>query len=79
MGLQRRRLQVPAHRWLSEIQESLPSASFGQVSRPAVVNAQRVLRVRPVGSSYEAEMEGGGRIGVSRRRVKALEATVGLG
>jgi len=64
---------------LAEIHENLPSASFVQVSRSAVVTAQLVLRVRPLGSSYEAELEGGHRIRVSRRRVKALEAAVGLG
>lgn len=63
---------------LSEIHEGLPSADFVRVSRSTVVNAQRVLRIRPVGSSFEAELEGGQRVAVSRRRVKALEAAVGL-
>ncbi len=64
---------------LTELLGGLPSASFVQVSRSAVVHTERVLRLRPVGSSFEVELEGGHRVAVSRRRVKLLEAAIGLG
>jgi two-component system LytT family response regulator len=64
---------------LTELMATLPSPPFVRVSRAAVVNTERALRLRPVGSSYEVELEGGHRVPVSRRRVKHLEGALGLG
>lgn len=64
---------------LAELHAGLPDPPFVRVSRGAVVNAERALRLRPVGSSFEVELEGGMRVAVSRRRVKLLEAAMGLG
>ncbi|MCB9762797.1 MAG: response regulator [Alphaproteobacteria bacterium] len=64
---------------LTELEAALPGATFVRVSRSAVVNAERALRLRPVGSSYEVELEGGMRVKVSRRRVKGLEGVMGVG
>jgi len=63
---------------LSEIHAGLTGATFIRVSRSAVVNVERALRIRPAGSSFEVELEGGGRVAVSRRRVKQLEAAIGI-
>lgn len=63
---------------LSEVLAQLPAPPFIRVSRSAVVHAERVLRMHPKGSSFEAELEGGLRVPVSRRRVKALEAAIGV-
>jgi len=63
---------------LAEIHAGLASPPFVRVSRSAVVNAERALRLRPLGSSFEVELEGGRRVPVSRRRVKQLEAALGL-
>lgn len=63
---------------LTELHAQLPSPPFVQVSRSAIVHSERVLRLRPRGSSFEAELEGGHRIGVSRRRAKALEQLLGV-
>jgi len=63
---------------LTELFGKLPTPPFIQVSRSAIVHAERVLRIHPSGSSFEAELEGGMRVGVSRRRVKALEAAMGV-
>ncbi|MFT7520031.1 MAG: DNA-binding LytR/AlgR family response regulator [Kiritimatiellia bacterium] len=62
---------------LAQLEAGLAS-SFVRVSRSCIVNAERVLRIRPVASSYEVELEGGHRVSVSRRRVKGLEAIIGL-
>lgn len=64
---------------LSEIGAGLDSPPFLQVSRAAIVNTARALRIRPVGTSFEVELEGGQRVAVSRRRVKPLQAMLGLG
>lgn len=64
---------------LAELEAALPSPPFIRVSRAAIVNTERVLRLHPVGSSFAAELEGGQQIPVSRRRVKRLEAALGLG
>lgn len=63
---------------LAELEAELSSPPFVRVSRSAIVNAERVLRIHPVGSSYEAELENGHRVAVSRRRVKRLEMAIGL-
>lgn len=65
-------------RGLSEVEAALESPPFVRVSRSAIVNSARVQRIHPVGSSFEAEMEGGHRVSVSRRRVKRLQTAVGL-
>ena len=64
---------------LTELHAGLPDPPFVRVSRAAVVNAERALRLRPVGSSFEVELEGDRRGAVSRRRVKRLEGLMGLG
>ena len=63
---------------LAELEAELRSPPFVRVSRSAIVNTERVLRLHPVGSSFEAELEGGSRVAVSRRRVKRLEQILGL-
>ncbi len=63
---------------LAQIEDALPAPPFVRVSRAAIVNAERALRLRPVGSSFEVELEGGTRVKVSRRRVKRLEAALGI-
>lgn len=63
---------------LAELEAELPSPPFLRVSRSAIVHTERVLRLHPSGSSYEAEVEGGDRVKVSRRRVKFLESALGL-
>jgi DNA-binding LytR/AlgR family response regulator len=63
---------------LAEVHAGLTSPAFVRVSRSAIVNAERVLRLRPLGSAFEAELEGGHRIAVSRRRARNLEAALGL-
>jgi DNA-binding LytR/AlgR family response regulator len=63
---------------LAELEAELPSPPFVRVSRSALVHVERALRLRPVGSSYEVELEGGARVKVSRRRVKRLESLMGL-
>jgi len=62
---------------LTELEGRLPN-TFIRVSRSAIVHAERVLRLRPKGSSFEAELEGGTRVPVSRRRAKALESAMGV-
>jgi len=59
---------------LAEIEAELPTPPFLRVSRRAVVHGERVVRLHRQGSAYEAELDGGVRVRVSRRRVKALEA-----
>ena len=63
---------------LAEQEAALSCPPFVRVSRSALLNAERVVRIRPVGSSFEAELVGGLRVAVSRRRVKRLESAVGL-
>jgi DNA-binding LytR/AlgR family response regulator len=64
---------------LAAIEAELPSPPFVRVSRSAIVNVERALRLWPSGSTVEVELEGGQRVQVSRRRVKRLEALMGLG
>lgn len=71
---QRTRLQGS----LGELEAALPTPPFLKVSRSAIVHTERVLRLHPVGSSFEAELEGGERVAVSRRRVRFLEQALGL-
>jgi two-component system LytT family response regulator len=63
---------------LAEVEDQLPSPPFVRVSRGAIVNTERALRLRPKGSSFEVELQGGIRVAVSRRRVKRLEQLMGL-
>jgi two-component system LytT family response regulator len=63
---------------LAELSAQLPSPPFVQVSRSAIVHAERALRIHPKGSSFEVELEDGTRVAVSRRRVKALESGMGI-
>jgi two-component system LytT family response regulator len=63
---------------LADIEAELPSPPFVRVSRSAMVNVERALRLWPSGSSVEVELEGGHRVQVSRRRVKRLEGLMGL-
>ena len=61
---------------LAELEDELPSSTFVRVSRSAIVNTDRVLRLATKGSSYEVELEGEHRVAVSRRRVKRLTAVI---
>jgi len=64
---------------LAEVEAALPSPPFYRVSRGAVVHLERVLRVRPTASgTFEAELEGGQLVPVSRRRSKRLLELMGL-
>jgi len=64
---------------LAEVESSLPSPPFFRVSRGAIVNVERVLKLHPGESgTWEAELEGGRRIGVSRRRAGRLRQLLGL-
>jgi two-component system LytT family response regulator len=63
---------------LAEIEGRLPSPPFVRVSRSALVHVERVLRLRPKGSGFEAELQGGGRVQVSRRLVRRLEQYLGI-
>jgi DNA-binding LytR/AlgR family response regulator len=64
---------------LAAIEAELPCPPFVRVSRSAIINVERALRLWPSGSSVEVELEGGERVQVSRRRAKHLEALMGLG
>lgn len=65
---------------LAEIEAALPSPPFLRVSRSAIVNVERVLCLHPKESgTWEAELEGGARIAVSRRRAPRLRSLLGLG
>lgn len=64
---------------LADIEAELPCPPFVRVSRSAIVNVERALRLWPKGSTVEVELEGGQRVAVSRRRVKRLETLMGLG
>ncbi len=64
---------------LAAVEAQLPSPPFVRVSRSAIVNVERALRLWPSGSTVEVELESGHRVQVSRRRVKRLEALMGLG
>ena len=64
---------------LAEIEVALPTPPFVRVSRSAIVNVERVLRLHPRDSgTWEAELEGGSRIAVSRRRAGHLRTLLGL-
>lgn len=63
---------------LAEIEDRLPSPPFVRVSRAAIVHVERALRLRPKGSGFEVELEGGARVQVSRRRVRRLEQLMGI-
>jgi DNA-binding LytR/AlgR family response regulator len=64
---------------LAEIESTLPNPPFVRVSRSAIVNVERVLRLHPRESgTWEAELEGGARIAVSRRRAGHLRTLLGL-
>jgi two-component system LytT family response regulator len=63
---------------LAEIEDRLPSPPFLRVSRSALVQVERVVLLRPKGSGFEVELQGGARVGVSRRRVRRLEQCMGL-
>jgi len=62
---------------LAEAEAQLPTPPFVRVSRSAIVHAERVVTLHRQGSAWEAELEGGQRVRVSRRRVKGLEALLG--
>ncbi|MBX2800389.1 MAG: response regulator transcription factor [Myxococcales bacterium] len=64
---------------LAEIEASLPSPAFVRVSRSAIVHVERVERLTPSSSgTWEAVLECGRRVGVSRRRAKHLKDAMGL-
>ena len=63
---------------LAEVEARLPSPPFLRVSRSAIVRVERAVRLRPKGSSFEVELQGGARVAVSRRRVKRLEELMGI-
>jgi two-component system, LytTR family, response regulator len=64
---------------LAELEASLPSPPFVRISRSAVVQVERVVRLHPRDSgTFEAEVEGGRRIPVSRRRARRLRELMGL-
>ncbi len=63
---------------LAEIEDRLPSPPFVRVSRAAIVHVERAVRLRPLGSGFEVELEGGARVQVSRRRVRRLEQLMGI-
>jgi len=58
---------------LAELEAELPTPPFVRVSRGALVHGERVVALHR-GSGVEVELEGGARVKVSRRRVKAVEA-----
>jgi two-component system LytT family response regulator len=65
---------------LAEIEATLPSPPFLRVSRSALVNTERILKLHPKDSgTWEAELEGGIRVAVSRRRAPRLRTLLGLG
>ena len=66
-----------AHYWmeptLNELEERLDPMKFLRISRAAIVNLDQVREVVPLpGGSGEARLVNGGRLEVSRRRLKAL-------
>lgn len=64
---------------LGEIEAELPSPPFLRVSRSAIVHVERVLALHPGPSgTFEAELEGGERVPVSRRRASRLRELLGL-
>lgn len=64
---------------LAELESTLPSPPFLRVSRSAIVCVDRVCKLHPKDSgTFEAELEGGRRIAVSRRRARRLRELMGL-
>ena len=64
---------------LAEIEAALPCPPFARVSRSSVVHVGRVERMTPTGAgTFEAVLEGGYRVAVSRRRAKHLRELMGL-
>lgn len=64
---------------LAEIEARLPTPQFARVSRGAIVNTERVERLVPRDSgTWEAVLEGGRAVSVSRRRAKHLKELLGL-
>lgn len=64
---------------LAELEASLPSPPFVRVSRSAILHRDRVLRLHPRDSgTWDAELEGGARVAVSRRRARGLREVLGL-
>lgn len=64
---------------LATIEAQVPTPPFARVSRSALVDCRRIVRLFPRESgTWEAELEGGRRVAVSRRRARALRDTLGL-
>jgi two-component system LytT family response regulator len=64
---------------LAELEAQLPDPPFARVSRSAIVNIERVDRLVPRESgTWEAMMEGGTAVKVSRRRAKHLREKLGV-
>ncbi|MFT4626219.1 MAG: two-component system LytT family response regulator [Myxococcota bacterium] len=74
MDGQRRRLSES----LAELEARLPVGAWVRVSRGAMVQLRHVERLRPADSgTWEAEMMGGSRLKVSRRRSRRLRQLLG--
>ncbi|MCB9692432.1 MAG: response regulator transcription factor [Alphaproteobacteria bacterium] len=64
---------------LAEIEATLPSPPFVKVSRAALVAGNRVERMVPRDSgTWEAVLEGGQTVAVSRRRARHVRESLGL-
>lgn len=57
---------------LAQIEPLLPSPPFARVSRSAIVQTEHIVRLHPRGSTWEAELEGGQLVRISRRRARHL-------
>jgi len=64
---------------LAELEATLPSPPFVRVSRGALVNTERVERLVPRDSgTWEAVLEDGQAVKISRRRAKGIRELLGL-
>lgn len=64
---------------LADIEARLPSPPFVRISRGALVNTERVDRMRPKDSgTWEIQLDDGRKLNVSRRRAKHVRALIGV-
>ena len=62
---------------MTELDEQLAPYGFARIHRQAIVNARRIVRLQPAGSGrYEAQLDTGSRLRVSRTFRRALLLTL---